>query len=136
METVVFDFFQLNRIFQQILHSGWWKRFLTNYKSFAFIQNFFLLEDTIHEIKCRPIFRRTLFLLVKTISLGFTDIPASGSSFFGLVETEFLSNPSLGLLYKDLGHFETAFLFGAFFLLLENITEIRCKPVFFGFFSS
>ena len=87
-------------------------------------------------MKCRPIFRRTLFLLDKTISLDFTDIPASGSSFFGLVETEFLSNRSLGLLYKDLGHFETVFLFGAFFLLLENITEIRCKPVFFGFFSS
>ena len=45
----------LNRIFQLILHSGQWKRFLVNYKPFAFIQSFFLLVDTIFEIKCRPI---------------------------------------------------------------------------------
>ena len=30
---------------------------MVNYKPFAFIQSFFLLVDTIHEIKCMPIFK-------------------------------------------------------------------------------
>ena len=30
---------------------------MVNYKPFAFIQSFFLLVDTIHEFKCRPIFK-------------------------------------------------------------------------------
>ena len=83
-----------NRIFQLILHSGQRKRFLVNQTHFAFIETFFLLVDTIHEIKCRPIFKEHYSYLLKPFYWIFTDIPASGSSFFRLVETEFSSTPS------------------------------------------
>ena len=35
----------LNRIFQPMLHSGHWKRFLVNYKPFAFTLPFLIVED-------------------------------------------------------------------------------------------
>ena len=67
----------LSRIFQLIIHSGKWKQFLVNYKSFAFIQSFSRLVDTIHEIKCRPIFKKDHnSCLLKPFSWIFSDIPA------------------------------------------------------------
>ena len=60
----------------------------------------------------------------------FSDIPASGSSFFRLVETEFSSNPSSRLVYTYFGLISVCFYSELFFLLLESITEIRCKSVF------
>ena len=59
----------------------------------------------------------------------FSDIPASGNSFFRLVETEFSSYPSSFITI--LGWFQTVCFYSElFFLLLESITEIRCKSVF------
>ena len=65
-------------------------------------------------------------------------IPASGiSSFFRLVETEFSSNPSWLLVHMDFGLISNrVLLFRAFFLSLERITEIKCKPVFIDFLVS
>ena len=54
-----------------------------------------MLMDTIHEIKCRPIFKEQLYsCLLKPFSRIFADIPASGSSFFRVVEADFSSNTS------------------------------------------
>ena len=81
--------------------------------------------------------RRTLFLLIETIFSVFLDIPARRSSPFQLLETEFSSVTSSRLGYTDFGLVSNRpLLFRAFFLLLESITEIRCKLVFFYFFSS
>ena len=80
----------LNRIFQLILHSGYWKRILVNCKPFAFIRSFLLLVETIHEVKCRKIFKEEQYSCsLKPFSWIFADIPASGSSFFQLVERSF-----------------------------------------------
>ena len=127
----------LYRIFQLILHPGQWKRFLVNYKPFAFIRSFFLLVETIHEIKCRPIFKEEQYSCsLEPFSWIFSDIPSSVSSFFRLVETEFSLDPSSRLVYTDFGLISNLVFFRSFFLVLESITEIRCKPVFFDFFSS
>ena len=117
----------LNRIFQLILYFGEWKRFLVNYKPFAFIQSFCLLVETIHEIKYRPIFKELYFCFLKPFSWIFADTPASGSSFFRLVETEFSSNHSSRLMYTDFGLISNRAQFYSelFFLLLESITQIR-----------
>ena len=128
-----------NRILQRILHSGQGKWFLANYKPFAFTQSFFLLVDTILEIKCRPNFKEEQYSCsLKPFSSIFTDIPASGSSFFWLLETKFSSNTSSSrLVHTDFRLISNSvLLFRVFFLLLESITEIRCKPIFFNFFSS
>ena len=80
----------LNRIFQLILHPGYWKQFLANYKPFAFIQSLFLLVDIIHEIKFKPIFKEKQYACsLKPFSWIFSDIRANGSSFFRLKEMEF-----------------------------------------------
>ena len=53
---------------------------------------------------------------LKPFSWIFADIPASGSSFFRLVETEFSSNPSSRLVYTDFGLISNrVLLFRAFF---------------------
>ena len=67
------------------------------FKSFAFIQSFFLLVDTIHEIKYRLVINEGHYSCsLKPFSdfRIFADIPASRSSFFRLVEMDFSSNPS------------------------------------------
>ena len=97
---------------------------MVNYKPFTFIQRIFLLVGSILEIKCRPIVKEESYL-------SFADIPASGSIFFGLVETEFSSNPSSRLVYTDFGSLSNhALLFRAFFLLLESITELDVNQFF------
>ena len=58
-----------NHIFQRILHSGYLKQFLVDYKPFAFIQNFFLLVDNI-------------ILLVETIFLDFSRYSFEGKQLF------------------------------------------------------
>ena len=94
--------------------------------------------DTILEIKCKPVFKEEDYSCsLKSFSWIFADIPASASSFFRLVETEFSSNPFSRLVCMYFGLISNlVLLFGAFFLLLESITEIRRKPVFFDLFSS
>ena len=89
--------------------------------------------DTILEIKCRPVFKEEHYSCsLKPFSQIFSDIPASESSFFRLLKTEFSSNPSSRLMYTDFGLISNhVLLLKAFFLLLESITEIKCKPVFF-----
>ena len=110
---------------------------MVNCKPFAFIQSFFQLMETILEIKCRPTFkRRTLFLLVETIFSDFCRyscewkhiFPASGN---GVFIKSFMRTSAYGFWvnFKP-----CAFIQSFFFLLLESITEIRCKPVFFDFF--
>ena len=102
------------------------------------MESFFLLVDTILETKCKPISKEEHYSCsLKPFSWIFADIPASGNSFFRLVETDFSSNPSSRLVYTDFGLISNrVLLFRAFSLLLERITKIRCKPVFFNFFSS
>ena len=74
------------------------------YKPFTFIQSYFLLVGTILEIKCKPTFQEEHYSCsLKPSSWIFADIPASGSCFFRLVETEFSSNPSSRLVYIDFG---------------------------------
>ena len=107
----------LNSIFERILFSDWWKRFLVNYKPFAFIQGFFLIVKTIQEIKCRAIYKEEQYsCFLKPFSWIFADISASGSSFYWLVETEFSSNPSSQIVYTDSGLISNhVILFRAFF---------------------
>ena len=97
METVFFNFFSdtdsngnsllvhLNRTFQLILHSGQWKRFLVNYKPFAFTQSFFLQVDTIYEIKCASQFLQTNIIPARRNHfLGFLQIfPRVEAAFSG-----------------------------------------------------
>ena len=73
--------------------------------------------DTILEIKCKPIFKEEHYKYsLKPSSWIFADIPASGSSFFRLVETEFPANPSSRLVYTDFGLTSNrVVLFRAFF---------------------
>ena len=60
--------------------------------------------DTFLEINYRPDFKEKHYSCsLKPFSWIFADIPASGSSFFRLVETEFSSNPSSQLVYTDFG---------------------------------
>ena len=96
---------------------------------------FFLLVDTILEIKCRPFFKGEYYsFLLKLFSWVLANIPASGSSFFRLVETKISSNPLSRLVYADFGLVSNRGLYSDFFfLLLESITEIGCIPVFFNF---
>ena len=77
---------------------------------FWFFQSFFLLVDTILEIKCRPIFTEKHYSCsLKPFSWIFADIPAGGSSFFRLMETEF----------------QTVYFYSQlFFLLLEALLKL------------
>ena len=53
-----------------------------------------MLVGTVHEIKCRPIFKEEHYSSsLKPFSWIFADIPASGGSFFRLVQAEF--SPSI-----------------------------------------
>ena len=87
--------------------------------------------DTIDKIKCMPTFKEEYYSYsLKTIPLIFADIPASGSSFFLLVEMEVLANTSSRLEYAEFVFISNrVLLFRAFFLLPESITEISFKPV-------
>ena len=56
---------------------------------------------------------------------------------FGTLKLCFSTNPSSQLVYIDFGLISNSvLLFRAIFLLLESITEIMYKPVFFDFFRS
>ena len=83
---------------------------------------------------------RTLFPFVETISFLaiFADISVSGISFFRLVETALLLNPSLQLVHVEFGLVSNHMLLlrGLLSLLVESIIEIRCKLIFFNFFNS
>ena len=99
-----------------------------------------LLKKSLMEnlIFCAVIFKEEHYSCsLKSFSWIFADVPASGSSFFLVVRTEFSSNPSARLVRTDFGLIQNSvFLFRPFFLLQESITEIKCKPVFFNSFSS
>ena len=109
-----------------ILTSG--NGFLANYKTCAFIQNFFVLVDTIVQIKCKPIFKdKQNSCSVKPFCWIVKEIPASRSTFFRLVKIDFSSNLSLRLVYLDFGLIQIVCFYSEFFLLLlESIIEIRC----------
>ena len=64
---------------------------MVNYKLFfAFTQSFLQLVNTIHEIKCRPIFKeRHYSCLLKPFSWTFADIPTNESRFSWLVFIKF-----------------------------------------------
>ena len=100
-----------------------------NYKPFGFIQSFLFHHS------CRPFFKGEYYsFLLKLFSWVLANIPASGSSFFRLVETKISSNPLSRLVYADFGLVSNRVLYSDFFfLLLESITEIGCIPVFFNF---
>ena len=97
---------------------------------FGLIQSFFLQVDTILEIKCRPNFKEEHYSCsLKPFSWIFADIPASGSSFFQLMETEFSSNPSSRLVYTDFGLISNlVLLFRAFLLLKLGVNQF--SPIF------
>ena len=100
--------------------------------------------DTILEIKCQANFKEQHYSCsLKPFYWIFADIPASGSSFFWLVETEFSSDPSSRLVYTDFGltsnmivpcFKQFSFIQSFFCVLLESITEIKYKPAFFRYF--
>ena len=78
---------------------------------------FFLLVDTILEIKCRPFFKGEYYsFLLKLFSWVLANIPASGSSFFRLVQTKISSNPLSRLVYADFGLISNRVLYSDFFL--------------------
>ena len=70
---------------------------MVNYKlCFAFTQSFLQLVDTIHEIKCRPIFKeRHYSCLLKPFSWTFADIPTNESRFSWLVFIKFFITTSV-----------------------------------------
>ena len=128
METIFFDFFR---------HWFNWKRFLVNYKPSTFIQSFYLLVDTIREIKCRPIFKEEQYScslkpfswICCRYSCEWKQLfPANGNGVFikSFIKTS---------VYRFGVNFKACAFIQSFFLLLESITEIRCKPGFFDFFS-
>ena len=91
------------------------------------------------EIKCRPIFKGKRYSdLLRPVSWTFSDMEWRENSFFRLLETQFSSNPLLRLMYMNFGLISNhALLFRAFFLLImESISELRCKPIFFNYSSS
>ena len=89
----------LNRIFQLILHSGQWKQCLVNYKPYAFIQSYFLIVDTINDIKYGSILNKEHYSCsLKPFFFIFADIPASGNSFSGQWKPSFHQ-----ILYHDQG---------------------------------
>ena len=102
------------------------------------IVNVFMLSiekkkvDTIHGIKCRPI----LFMLVETILLYFCRYSCEWKQLFmangnGIFIKSFITTSVYGLCVN----FKLCAFIQSFFLLLESITGIRCKSVFFNFFS-
>ena len=77
---------------------------------------FFLLVDTILEIKCRPFFKGEYYSFsLKLFSWVLANIPASGSSFFRLVETKISLNPLSRLVYADFGLISNRVLYSEFF---------------------
>ena len=70
---------------------------MVNFKPFfAFIQSFLRQADTIHEIKCRPIFKeRHYSCLLKPFSWTFADIPTNESRFSWLVFIKFFITTSV-----------------------------------------
>ena len=126
----------VKRVFQLMFHSGQWKWFLVNYKTFTFIQSFFLLVDTIHEVKCMPIFKEEHYSCsMKQFSWIFGDIPVSGSSFFRVVETEFSSNHSSPLANTDFGLISNrVLLFRVFFCCWKALLKL-CENQFSSIFS-
>ena len=121
----------LNRIFE-VLYSS----FCLITKPFAFIQSFFLLVDIIHEIKCRPIFQiKTLFFLVETSSLDSCRYSSEWRQVFpGQWKQSFHQILHPYQCIRISGSSQTVrFYSKPYFWLLDSITEIRCKPVFFYF---
>ena len=94
-----------------ILASG--SRFWINYKLCAFIWSFFLLVDTILEIRCKPIFFYFFYSWKR-------------KQFFRLVETDFLSNASFRRVETDF--LLSVRLFKANIVLVETIIQIKVKP--------
>ena len=97
---------------------------------------FSLVVNANLEIKCWPIFKGNRYSSsLKPISWIFSDTEWRVSSFFRLLETKFSSNASLRLMCTDFGLIlNYAHLFRAFFpLLMESISEFRCKPILFQF---
>ena len=77
------------------------------------ILSFFLLVDTTHEIKCRPIFKEEHYSCsLKPFSWIFADIPARENSIF----IKFFITMDFWLISKRV------LLFRTFFLLLESVT--------------
>ena len=120
-ETVFFNFFR---------HWFTWKQyfgplkscFLTNplfglvemvpvnYKPFGFIQSFLFHHS------CRPFFKGEYYsFLLKLFPWVLAGIPASGSSFFRLVETKISSNPLSRLVYPDFGLISNRVLYSEIF---------------------
>ena len=111
---------------------------MVDYKPFAIIQSFFLLVDTILQIKCSPIFKEEHYSCqLKPFSRIFADNSTSMKQFFRLVETEFLSNAVHSYKWKWIFWF-SVLLFTAHFMLVETIIQIKIffllKTIFYAFF--
>ena len=101
---------------------------------YSFIHIFF---EAIIAIRGRPMFKKILFLLLGTVFFNLFRHCFKWKQSFGPLKSYFSTNPSSQVVYADFGLISNSVpLFRAFFLLLESITEIMCKPVFFDFFSS
>ena len=89
--------------------------FSINYKLCAFIRSLFLLVSTILEIKQKAIFFHFFHSYQR-------------KQFFRLVKTNFLSNALLWRVETDF--LVSVCLFGANFVLVETIIQIKVKPFF------
>ena len=89
--------------------------FSINYKLCVFIRSLFLLVNTILEIKRKAIFFHFFHSYQQ-------------KQFFWLLKTNFLSNALLWRVETDF--LVSVCLFGANFVLVETIIQIKVKPFF------
>ena len=124
METILFQFLKYPFYWKQVFHLV--KIFFKQILYYCQWQRIFCLN------KCRPIFKEEHYSCsLKPFSWILTDIAASGSSFFLLVEMKFLSLIASSV-FKFWVNFKPYRLIQTFF----SATGKQGKPVFFDFFSS
>ena len=129
------QFFHLFEIyFKRILYYSQWQRIFCLVETIFFHSHFL---ETIIAIRGRPIFKKESLISARGNRFQFIQIliqmeVAFRSSEIAFFKESFIlaSGNRCSINYKLF-----AFIWG-FFLLVDTILEIRCKPVFFDFFYS
>ena len=93
--TPAFFPFNGNAFFNEILHSGWWKRIFWLVETLSFVQRFFLLVETVTEIS------ESQFLRKEHILTNVTDFLASGNQLLPLSQTTSIFSDSNQLLLVE-----------------------------------
>ena len=95
--------------------------FVSSGNSMLLFRAFFLLLETIIEIRGNQFQQKNIFLLVETIFNFF----CQKKQFFRIVGTCFSTNPSFQLLDKDFLFIGNCLLYLSFFLLAKTVTDMN-----------